>query len=209
MNAHARIFRSALTFGFGLLPIAVFVSAGSSAPATPVASDLRQEIAIDLTTGQNTEQVGGTLSTNSLFDKLFRQQKDGVATYDVPFPFTALTQRIAANLAVHERKVPSLLQVLIPLGRSLQRYAAEPEYFRYPRVIVAVDAEPATSQVHAGIVVRDRLYLGYLKHNQACWRNVDSRQWRRRHGYFNARVAGNEIFDNGRTSVSVAREPLT
>ena len=85
-----------------------------------------------MTIGQNTEPVAGTKSTKSLFETLFGQQKDGVVTYDVPFPFTSLTQRIAANLAVHERKAPSLLQVLIPLGRSLQRYAAEPEYFRYP-----------------------------------------------------------------------------
>ena len=33
--------------------------------------------------------------------------------------------------------------VLIPLGRSLQRNSAAPEFFAYPRVVVAVDAEPA------------------------------------------------------------------
>ncbi len=147
MDGQARKFRLALTFGFGLLSTAILISVGSIVPATAGANDLRREIVKEITTGPNTEQTDVTLSLESLFDKLFRRQKDGAVAYDIPFPFTALTRRIAAKLAVPEGKAPSLLQVLIPLGRSLQRYAAEPEYFRYPRVIVAIDAEPAALPV--------------------------------------------------------------
>lgn len=73
----------------------------------------------------------------SLFD--FLTAREGV-----PFPFSALLARI------EERH--SLKKVLIPLGRSLQRNAADPEFFRYPRAVAAVDA---------GGNLKDRLYLGY------------------------------------------------
>ncbi len=160
-DRQAKNYRMALTFGFGLLSTAILIAVVSNVAASAGVNEPRREIVKNTATGQNTEQTDVTLSQESLFDKLFRKQKDGAVAYDIPFPFTALTRRIAANLAVPEGKAPSLLQVLIPLGRSLQRYAAEPEYFRYPRVIVAVDAEPAASPGHAGILLRDRLYLAY------------------------------------------------
>jgi hypothetical protein len=47
-------------------------------------------------------------------------------------------------------------QVLIPLGRSLQRIAASPDFFEFPRIVVAVDGEGAS-----GLLLKDRLYLGY------------------------------------------------
>lgn len=73
----------------------------------------------------------------SLFDHLFA--RDGV-----PFPFAELLDRI-------ETRSP-LKKVLIPLGRSLQRNAADPEFFRYPRALAAVDTDG---------VFKDRLYLAY------------------------------------------------
>ncbi|HEV2007588.1 MAG TPA: hypothetical protein VGQ88_02575, partial [Burkholderiales bacterium] len=51
--------------------------------------------------------------------------------------------------------------VLIPLSRSLQRSAAEPEFFKYPRVVVATIAEPAEESGQAGPLLKDRLYLGF------------------------------------------------
>jgi hypothetical protein len=36
-----------------------------------------------------------------------------------------------------------LEQVLIPIGRSLQRNAANPHFFNYPRVVLAVVGEGA------------------------------------------------------------------
>src|SRR5438046_3196497 len=72
----------------------------------------------------------------------------------VPFPFEALTKKIASRLgcAGDGRATPKgrgigtveascLKRVLIPLGRSLQRSAAGPEFFKYPRAVVAVDPE--------------------------------------------------------------------
>jgi hypothetical protein len=79
-------------------------------------------------------------SGHSLFD--FLTAREGV-----PFPFSALLARMEERLGPSPFK-----KVLIPLGRSLQRSAADPEFFRYPRAVVAVDAEGT---------FKDRLYLGY------------------------------------------------
>jgi hypothetical protein len=76
----------------------------------------------------------------SLFDHLFARE-------GVPFPFSTLLARVEERLGGR-----SLKKVLIPLGRSLQRNAADPEFFRYPRAVAAVDTDGA---------FKDRLYLGY------------------------------------------------
>jgi hypothetical protein len=81
-----------------------------------------------------------------LLDEIF---PDGL-----PFPFAALLERLDA-LAGAE----NVATALVPLGRSLQRYAAAPDYFASPRVLVAVtgdrSAGPGTPRL------ADRLFLGY------------------------------------------------
>ena len=52
---------------------------------------------------------------------------------------------------------------MIPMGRSLQRMAAAPEFFKYPRVVFAVIGEPATNERDAGALLKDRLYIGYVE----------------------------------------------
>ena len=77
---------------------------------------------------------------------------------EIPFPIGRLLERIRAELAPGA-DVDSLPLVLIPLGRSLQRHAAgDADYFRYPRVVVAVSGEPRDIDAP---LLRDRLYLGY------------------------------------------------
>ncbi len=76
----------------------------------------------------------------------------------VPFPIDRLLARIGRELAA-EAPFDGLPVVLIPLGRSLQRHAAgDADYFRYPRVVVAVTGEPRDASAP---LLRDRLYLGY------------------------------------------------
>lgn len=50
---------------------------------------------------------------------------------------------------------------LIPLGRCVNRYAADPEYFKYPRIVVAVDSEHNGSGEWNKLFIKDRLFLGY------------------------------------------------
>lgn len=76
---------------------------------------------------------------------------------NVPFPFPALLTGIEERLGRRPGDPFPWKAVLIPLGRSLQRNAAAPEFFRYPRAVVAVDTEASTG----GMLLKDRLYLGY------------------------------------------------
>ena len=82
----------------------------------------------------------------SLFDEI---TADGV-----PFPYEALVRKIEQATGCAPRRCAK--SVLIPLGRSLQRTTAAPDFFRYPRVITAVTDDRAT-RAH----IKDRLFLGY------------------------------------------------
>ncbi len=94
----------------------------------------------------------------SLFDMLFTVERGGQRFYDVPFPFTELIKRIDQHLPKDKAGRSNLKRVLIPLGRSLQRHAAAPNYFANPRIVVAVDREPDRS---GALLLKDRLFLGY------------------------------------------------
>ena len=95
----------------------------------------------------------------SLFDYLFTESADGVAEYHIPFPFEELTAQIEPYLRATSTR--SLQKVLIPLGRSLQRNAASPHFFKSPRAVVAAEANPLPVPGEPLIVLKDRLYLGY------------------------------------------------
>jgi hypothetical protein len=71
----------------------------------------------------------------------------------LPHPFEAALDRLRA-LAGGE----NVATALIPIGRSLQRYAADPDYFASPRVVVAVTGDRAAP---GSARLADRLFLGY------------------------------------------------
>jgi len=98
-------------------------------------------------------------SGRSQFDRLFATEHKGKVDYELPFPFTALLARIDAQLGRDTASsLPPAKRVLIPLGRSLQRTAAAPDYFTFPRVVVVADSPPATPSAP---LLKDRLYIGY------------------------------------------------
>lgn len=98
-------------------------------------------------------------SGRSLFDQLFAVSRNGQSHIEIPFPFAALLQRLDSELARDPTSpLPPAKRVLIPLGRSLQRTAAAPDYFAFPRVVVAVDSE--TGPI-SKFFLKDRLYIGY------------------------------------------------
>lgn len=106
--------------------------------------------------GDNLPPVG-----RSLFDFLVTKRDGPTIRYNVPFPFNALLATIDARFE-HPAGGPSpLKRVLIPLGRSLQRLAAAPEFFAFPRVVVAVDGEGVAPPGQSGMLLKDRVYLGY------------------------------------------------
>jgi hypothetical protein len=84
----------------------------------------------------------------SLFDDLFRSG----AGHALPYPFERLSQSVTRhNGGVAPR------EVLIPMGRSLQRLAADPDYFASPRVVLGV----AAAGGGAARNLKDRLFIGY------------------------------------------------
>jgi mono/diheme cytochrome c family protein len=85
----------------------------------------------------------------SLFDEITRTET-GART--VPFPFPKLLEHVAAAAGCTSTDA-CVKSVLVPLGRSLQRVAATPDFFAYPRVVSAVTGD--------GSRLRDRVYIGY------------------------------------------------
>jgi hypothetical protein len=92
----------------------------------------------------------------SLFDFAMTREVAGKAVYDIPYPFAALVHKVEQQAGCADHEGGCIKQVLIPLGRSLQRIAASPDFFAFPRVVVAVDGEGAS-----GLLLKDRLYIGY------------------------------------------------
>ena len=79
---------------------------------------------------------------------------DLMAADGVPFPFEALVRKLERQAGCKTGQCVS--SVLIPLGRSLQRASAAPDFFASPRVVVAVTGEGL-----GPMFAKDRLYLGY------------------------------------------------
>jgi dienelactone hydrolase/mono/diheme cytochrome c family protein len=96
----------------------------------------------------------------SLFDRIFSRSNGNGADYDVPFPFPRLLAKLEE--AAGRRQLPrsALDFALIPLGRSLQREAAAPDYFDSPRIVVAVTERPAAGPLPR-VPLDNRLFLGY------------------------------------------------
>lgn len=103
--------------------------------------------------GPNLPPVG-----RSLFDFMTTDEQ---GNQTVPFPFTALLRKIEDQLERDQGQASPLKRVLVPLGRSLQRGVAAPEFFKYPRAVVAAVGEPRVKDGHSGMLLKDRLYLGY------------------------------------------------
>lgn len=91
----------------------------------------------------------------SLFDELFIDQSGRL---QLPHPFAALLAHLNAQGSCPDLPDGSCVQaVLIPLGRSLQRLSASPNFFERPRIVAAMAGEPDPARL-----LRDRLYVGFV-----------------------------------------------
>lgn len=108
-------------------------------------------------------QAGDSLPPEgrSLFDFVFTKTVNGKVVYDIPFPYSKLIQKLQALVQDDDTLKYSVKQVLIPLGRSLARNIARPDFFRYPRVVSVIDTEPRFIENDPGLMLKDRLYIGY------------------------------------------------
>lgn len=75
----------------------------------------------------------------------------------VPFPYARLAQKIQSQMQADPGGLPALKTTLIPLGRSLQKNAGAPDFFRFPRVVAAADG---LNKVGVD-PLQDRLFLGF------------------------------------------------
>lgn len=98
------------------------------------------------TPGPDVPPVGQSLFDQITLDRAGRRQ--------IPYPFDRLIARIESAAGCSSSR-PCTRAVLIPLGRSLQRAAASPDFYRHPRVVTGVVADGT------GAMLRDRLYLGF------------------------------------------------
>jgi len=86
----------------------------------------------------------------SRFDEL-------IGNAPVPYPFSRLLHTINRQMQTDAGGLPPLKVTLIPLGRSLQRDAGAPDFFRFPRVIAAADGTGKPGM----LPLKDRLFLGF------------------------------------------------
>jgi len=99
----------------------------------------------------------------SLFDKLFAKPGVDGYSYDIPYPFEKIVERLNSELYPQPgHATQGLVSVMIPRGRSLQRAAAKPDYYQFPRIVIALDREPDRP-----LLVKNRLFLGYQEKAQS------------------------------------------
>lgn len=87
-----------------------------------------------------------------MFDQIFQVGDGG---YRIPYPFSRLLEQLDLELAP-SGSAGGLPAVLIPRGRSLQRDAARPDYYRFPRIVIALDRPGIRPRL-----VKNRLFLGF------------------------------------------------
>ena len=151
---------AALAFGI--------VQAATSADETYAGADAREAdgtIAHDYASWAADPTVAGPdlpPTGRSLFDFVFTEPAGDTRVYQLPFPFSALIERIRTHLD-HREIMGGTRVAIIPIGRSLQRVAAAPDFFDSPRTVVAVTGEPATDTKNGGMLLKDRLYIAYVE----------------------------------------------
>ena len=91
----------------------------------------------------------------SRFDQLFADSGE----YRLPYPFDDLIGTLEKQ--VDNGKRSGVRQVFVPMGRSLQRDTAAPDYFRYPRRVIALEGEPVAAAGTPGRVLEYRLFIAH------------------------------------------------
>lgn len=75
----------------------------------------------------------------------------------IPYPLPRLIARIRSQLEASDDGLSPIKITLIPLGRSLRRSVAAPDFFQFPSVVAAVDGNSKAGYPP----LRDQLFIGY------------------------------------------------
>jgi mono/diheme cytochrome c family protein len=81
----------------------------------------------------------------------------------VPYPLPRLIAHIRSQLEASGDGLSPLKITLIPLGRSLRRSVAAPDFFHFPSVVAAVDGDSKAGYTP----LHDQLFLGYNERAEA------------------------------------------
>ena len=92
----------------------------------------------------------------SRFDDLFLQAN---GRHQIPYPFSSLVESLESR--IDNGGQPGVRLTFIPMGRSLQRDVPAPEYFKFSRVVIALEGEPITAGNAAGEVLEYRLFIAH------------------------------------------------
>jgi hypothetical protein len=92
----------------------------------------------------------------SRFDQLFLLEPD---RYRIPYPFSSLIEYLDSRIDNGDHS--GVRKVFVPSGRSLQRDAPAPDYFSFPRRVIALEGEPITVADAAGQVLEYRLFIAH------------------------------------------------
>ena len=173
--AGARIFLGTALMAGAMVAVVAGLPAGQlpapPIPGTPPAATAGAWAVDPGHPGPNLPPMG-----RSLFDQLIEELSTGgnclpredaapvgvTFSCRVPFPFAALVRRLEEWLGADPQSDAPLRRLLIPFSRSLQRNAASPEFWKYPRAVLAVDSERAPEPaLVARPLLKDRLFLAY------------------------------------------------
>ncbi|MEO6421413.1 MAG: hypothetical protein ABIR84_01645, partial [Candidatus Nitrotoga sp.] len=81
----------------------------------------------------------------------------------VPYPLPRLIALIRSQLEASRDGLSPIKITLIPLGRSLRRSVAEPDFFHFPSVVAVVDGDSKEGHTQ----LKDQLFLGYNERAEA------------------------------------------
>jgi len=139
-----------------LAAASVFVSCRIAEPASSLmANNASLQASLGVEPGDPFIGIGPDLPErgHSAFDEVTAVVRNGQLVQEVPFPIEALLKKIDALTT------GQVAGALLPRGRSLQRQAAVPHQFKFPRAVFAVTAPPSLGAP----LLRDRLYVGYVE----------------------------------------------
>ena len=103
----------------------------------------------------------------SLFDEIFLKRFADSTVYEIPFPFDNLVAKLESLLGRSiNGKQNSLSSVVLPVGRCINRYAASPDYFSYPRIVLSTGYEDHGGDRNLPFL-KDRLFIGYQEKARA------------------------------------------
>ena len=104
----------------------------------------------------------------SLFDQLYLNTQQVPGQYKIPYPFGALINDLESHLGISINGDQNIVNsTFIPVGRCIDRNDAFPDFFKYPRAIVAINSEHYGLNDLNKLYLKNKLFLGYQEKSKS------------------------------------------